>query len=174
MSQCVVNNFVGGSFIAGSTTACVETEDPSTGEALARVTSSNAKDVDHVVKMASHSLPSWKHMSIKGRIVFLERFKILLSTNVSELADIITKESGRTVHEAVIEVQQGIELLGWAISLSTVGLNRQYEEMGPGQNLSELRKALGIIVAVLPSSSPGNTLYLSILRTLQNIFVNIP
>lgn len=157
MSQCVViNNFVGGAFIAANSKQNSETVDPSTGEPIARITSSNAKDVDHVIKTAVASMPSWKHMTIKGRNVFLERFKILLSSNVSDLSDIVAKESGRSVQESLIEVQKGMELLGWAISLATVGINHHLEEMGPGQNLSELRKALGVVVAVLPASSPGN------------------
>ena len=59
--------------------------------------------------MAIEAFESWKKVSVPKRARILFKYQQLLINNKNELARIITKENGKTIEDALGEVQRGIE-----------------------------------------------------------------
>ena len=92
-------NCCNGEWLTG-TGAPLDVLDPATGEVLAQVAQSTAGDVDEAVLAAQDAFLSWRRTPATERIQYLFRYKQLLEQGIGELAEIISRECGKTVSEA--------------------------------------------------------------------------
>jgi hypothetical protein len=92
-------NFIGGEFVQGSATGSVAVVSPSTGETIALVPLSTAKDVADAVVVAKAAFEGWSGLTIKARAAIMFRFHSLVETHAQELAEIIVRENGKNITE---------------------------------------------------------------------------
>src|SRR3954464_13002342 len=66
-SRELVKNYIGGKWVEGSTGKTFESPNPATGEVLARLTISDASDVNKAVETAHTAFKSWRLMPAPRR-----------------------------------------------------------------------------------------------------------
>ena len=66
---------------------------------------------------AKAAFPGWSKTPIKERVQVFFRYKYLLEKNLQELAALISEENGKTIAEAIAEIEKCIELTEFACSL---------------------------------------------------------
>ena len=111
---------IGGEWVEAVSGQCFETENPATGEVLAKVAQGAAADVDKAVRAARKALddPSWKRMSAVDRSRLLQRLGDLIERDADELAVLECLDNGKpaTLTRAV-EVEGSIKTFryfaGW-------------------------------------------------------------
>jgi betaine-aldehyde dehydrogenase len=89
------NNFVGGKWVAtldGKTDAVIA---PATGEVIANVASSGAKDVDKAVKAAAKAFETWGKSSPAERAVCLNKFADAIEADRDNLIAIESRNVGK-------------------------------------------------------------------------------
>src|SRR5437763_13597520 len=84
---------------------------PSTGRVIARVPLGTAGDVDRAVRAAAAALPAWAETPAVERARVLFRFRERLTAHADELAQLVTREHGKTLGESRASVQRGIEVV---------------------------------------------------------------
>jgi len=99
-------NFIDGTFVDGGA-GCLEVLDPATGEKLAEQALADAADVDRAVAAARvlHESGGWcgRRPVERGRIV--RRMGDYLLERIDEIAPILTREAGKPLWEARLEVE---------------------------------------------------------------------
>src|SRR5271166_1532851 len=82
-------------------TATIITTNPASGEVLGELACASPEDVHAAVVRARAAQPQWQATPVSGRIAVLQRFQRLLSERRDEIAQLICREAGKPVAEAL-------------------------------------------------------------------------
>ncbi len=96
-----------------SLTAIVSRE-KSSGRVIGTVESVDPADVPAIVRRAADAQPEWAALGVRGRTAVLGRARGLLLDRMEEVAEILARETGKTVVEAVpMEVAPALDACRW-------------------------------------------------------------
>jgi len=150
----IINNFIGGYFIKSPSLKTENVYNPATKEVIAQVPLSRQADVEQAVKVARTAFMSWRQVSVprRGRILF--KYQQLLVENWESLAQLITKEHGKSYHEAYGEVQRGIECVEFAAGVPTLMMGRQLPDIATHVESGMYRYPIGVVGGITPFNFP--------------------
>ena len=87
----------------------INVTNPATNEVLSKVPLSTKQDLDAAVAHAQTAFKSWSALTIKARAALMFKLHMLINDNAQELAEIIVKENGKNITEALADVAKGNE-----------------------------------------------------------------
>ncbi len=87
---------------------------PVTGAEVGRFPAATAGTVDAAVERAREAAQWWAGLGFAGRKARLLRWNALIARQVGEMAELINRESGKPVAEAVVEITVAAEHVAWA------------------------------------------------------------
>jgi malonate-semialdehyde dehydrogenase (acetylating)/methylmalonate-semialdehyde dehydrogenase len=152
--QNLLRNYAGG-WISSDLEDCTNVTNPATGETLARVPKGTSKDVDLAVQAAASAYPEWRRTPPEERIQYLFRLKSLLESQVEELAQVCTKENGKTLAESRAELRRAIENVEVACGVPTLMQGYNLEDVAAGIDEVMIRQPLGVVAAITPFNFPA-------------------
>src|SRR5690348_3037305 len=85
--------------------------DPPHGRASAEVASGTAGDVDAAVQAARRAFADWSELAVSKRGEILGRAAHHVAAHVDELVPLLTREQGKTLRAARIEITMAIDTL---------------------------------------------------------------
>ncbi|MFL6129047.1 MAG: aldehyde dehydrogenase family protein [Mycobacteriales bacterium] len=91
-----------------------DSTDPATGELIGRFRVHDAATVRSTVDRARATAAWWAGLGFAGRAERLRAWRVLLAGKVAELAELVHREGGKPVADAVIEIASTVEHLSWA------------------------------------------------------------
>ena len=77
----------------------------------------------------------------------------LINENAQELAELIVKENGKNITEALADVAKGNETCEWSCGLPSIAPGRKLE-VSRGIHCEEKRVPLGVVGAIVPFNFP--------------------
>ena len=146
-------NFIAGNFMPLSSKT-LDVITPLTGSVLSVVPLSTAADLDLAVEAAKKAFPTWAATPIKERVQVFYRYKTLLEKHLKELATLVHEENGKTIEEAIAEVEKSIELIEFACSLPQL-VSGELLEVSKGVECRVERKPVGIVASIAPFNFPN-------------------
>jgi betaine-aldehyde dehydrogenase len=129
-------------------------DDPATGERVATLASSTAQDVDRAVTAAASAFrsSSWASSGqVRARV--LHGFADALRSNADALAELLTREQGKTIHEAHIEVHGAATMVDYYAGLARAVYGRSMV-LGPNVHGVVLREPCGVVAVITPWNWP--------------------
>jgi malonate-semialdehyde dehydrogenase (acetylating) / methylmalonate-semialdehyde dehydrogenase len=150
-----VPNYVNGQWVESKASEWLEVTNPATGEAIAKVPLSSAKEVGEAVEAAAAAFPEWRRTPPEDRIQPLFKLKQLLEGHIDELGRIITEENGKTFAEAKAELRRTIENVEVACGIPTMMQGYNLEDVARGIDETMIRQPLGVVAAITPFNFPG-------------------
>ncbi|MFA5833280.1 MAG: CoA-acylating methylmalonate-semialdehyde dehydrogenase [Bacteroidota bacterium] len=154
MSAAILSNYIAGSWQIKNGHNMLAVENPSTGEVISHVPLSGAKDVDEAVTAAQKALPAWSTMPIKERVQIFFRYRSLLEKHAQELAELVNKENGKILGEAMAEVEKSIELTEFACSMPQL-VSGEILEVSRGVECRIDRYPVGVVACITPFNFPA-------------------
>src|SRR5581483_10437928 len=154
MKYAPVQNFVNGQFVNASATQTLPVISPVDGTLLSIVPLSTSKDLDAAVRLAKIVFPVWSHTLIKERVQVFFRYKYLLEKNLQELAALVSEENGKTMSEAIAEIEKSIELTEFATSLPQL-VTGEVLEVSKGVECRTEHVPLGVVASIVPFNFPA-------------------
>lgn len=127
---------------------------PATGAVQARVALASQQTVDEAVASALKAFPAWSEQSALRRARVMFKFKELLDQHHQELAQIITREHGKVLSDAMGEVTRGIEIVEYACGAPNLLKTDFSDNIGGGIDNWNLRQPLGVCAGVTPFNFP--------------------
>src|SRR4051812_46882969 len=94
-----IKKLIGGQWGASRSSRSGSVYNPSNGGVIATVPFCTASEVDRAVRAAATSLPYWAETPVVERARVMFRFRDLLTANAEELANLVTREHGKTLAE---------------------------------------------------------------------------
>jgi malonate-semialdehyde dehydrogenase (acetylating)/methylmalonate-semialdehyde dehydrogenase len=150
----VLDLWIDGRRVPGSSGRTGEVFDPARGEVVRRVPFAGAEEVGAAVAAAKAAFPAWRDTPPLRRARVLERFRALLEANRDALARTITEEHGKTLSDAAGSLQRGIEVVEFATGIPHLLKGHVGEDVGKGVDCHTLLQPLGVCVGITPFNFP--------------------
>ena len=154
MKYAPVQNYINGQFVNASAEETLPVISPIDGTLLSTVPMSAPKDLDAAVRSAKIAFSAWSHTPIKERVQVFFRYKYLLEKHLHELAELVSEENGKTMGEAIAEIEKCIELTEFATSLPQL-VTGEVLEVSKGVECRTEHVPLGVVASIVPFNFPS-------------------
>ena len=154
MKYPALKNYINGQYVAASTTRTLPVISPLDGNLLSEVPMSTKEDLHTAVEAALAAFPKWSKTPIKERVQVFFRYRTLLEKNIQELAALCSEENGKTIGEAIAEVEKCIELTEFATSLPQL-ITGELLEVSRGVECRTEHVPLGVVASIVPFNFPA-------------------
>lgn len=149
-----IRNFIAGNFIAAEASRSLNVISPLDGKMLSTVPMSSSKELNDAVSAAMKAFPGWSKTPIKERVQVFFKYKFLLEKNLQELAQLVQEENGKTIGEAIAEIEKCIELTEFACSLPQL-ITGEILEVSKGVECRTEHVPLGVVASIVPFNFPS-------------------
>lgn len=139
---------------------CIVNTNPATGEVISRVPCTPIEELDEKVALAKAAAPAWMAMEASERVALLKKGLEQLSTKTEELQQMITKEMGKPLTEAVEEVEEALDKDEF---LDILEASLQPKTHGSSV---VVRQALGVVAILSPWNYPADEILFLMLPSL--------
>jgi len=132
----------------------LEVKNPATNEIIQNVSTVGEQETAKAIESAKNAYKYWKKTTVDDRIKYLKKVSSLLNDISEDLAVLITKENGKPITDARMEVKDGIDFIDWYIEEA----RRVYGDVLPASHeekqLLVLEEPVGVCAAITPWNFP--------------------
>ncbi len=150
-----VTHWIGGRTVPSCSGRSGPIWDPATGEVQGRVAFASAEEVDQAVAVARQAFPSWRATALSKRADIMFRLRELVDRNRRNLADLLTREHGKTVPDALGEVSRGLENIEFACGIANLLKGGFSEQISRNVDVCQIRQPLGVVAGITPFNFPA-------------------
>jgi malonate-semialdehyde dehydrogenase (acetylating)/methylmalonate-semialdehyde dehydrogenase len=147
-------NYIDGKFTDVASARKLDVVSPIDGVLLSAVPMSVQADLDGAVTAAKKAFRSWSRTPIKERVQVFFRYKQLLENSMQELAALCSEENGKTISEAIAEIEKSIELTEFACSMPQL-VTGEILEVSRGVECRTEQVAIGVVASIVPFNFPS-------------------
>jgi len=149
------HHYVGGQHVNGTSGRFADVYNPATGEVQSKVALASAAEVRTAVENSRDALQSWAHTPPARRAQVMFKFRDLLVQHTDELAELISKEHGKTLPDAKGEVGRGLEVVEFACGIPHLLKGEFTESAANGVDVHSVRQPVGICAGITPFNFPA-------------------
>src|ERR1044071_1398779 len=148
-------NFIGGEWVSAKSGQAMRNSNPAdTREVVAEYPVSGKHDALAAIEAATNAHPGWAGMTPVARGRVLSKASQILESRKAELAELLTREEGKTLAESTGEVQRAIDVFRFFGGISyTLGGQTIPHDL-PQQLLYTRREPLGVVGLITPWNFP--------------------
>jgi len=128
---------------------------PATGEIVAEVDFAGIEDVDRAVASAKSAAAEWRSTPLSRRAEVMFHLRDLIVRNRSQLAEIISRENGKTIADALGEVARGLENVEFACGIPNLLKGGYTEQASRGVDVYQIRQPIGVVAGITPFNFPA-------------------
>ncbi len=155
MAVQILNHYIGGEAVKGTSGRFGEVFNPATGEISAKVPFAGRDDVDRAVSAAAAAFPEWSAVTPQQRARVMFAFRDLINANMGELAAIITAEHGKTIADATGSITRGLEVVEFACGIPHLLKGDYTDSVGTEIDSWSMRMPLGVCAGITPFNFPA-------------------
>ncbi|WP_090618785.1 aldehyde dehydrogenase family protein [Natrinema salaciae] len=153
-AEQVYGHHIDGDWTDGDGDETFESENPATGETLARFQQGTESDVDAALAAAEDAAEEWRELSYIDRAEYLWDIYHELRERTDELAEIVTKECGKEISEGRADVIEAYHMVEWAAG----NARHPHGDVIPSEigskDASMRRKPRGVVGCITPWNFP--------------------
>ena len=154
-----IHHFIAGKAHPGggkpSSSRTADVFNPATGEVDAKVDLAGPAELEAAIASAKSAQPAWAATNPQRRARVMMRYVELLNANIKPLAELMSREHGKTVADSVGDIQRGLEVAEFAIGIPQLAKGEFTDGAGPNIDMYSLRQPIGIGVGITPFNFPA-------------------
>ncbi|MFC7045995.1 NAD-dependent succinate-semialdehyde dehydrogenase [Halobacteriaceae archaeon GCM10025711] len=127
---------------------------PATGEQIETYEEHTPADVDATLERAEDAFDDWQHRPVREREELLAEAGAVLRENKREYAELMTREMGKPVTQAVSEVEKCAWACDHYAEHASAYLEPEHHPSPPGTTAKTVYEPLGPVLAVMPWNFP--------------------
>ncbi|MFJ8063217.1 aldehyde dehydrogenase family protein [Psychrobacillus sp. NPDC096426] len=127
---------------------------PATGEVVDQVYLVGKEETEQAIAAAEDAFPLWSNLTAEQRSGYLESVVVKLKEKKEYLAQIITKEMGKTIHNARNEVNSTIAFFKWYAEEARRVYGNTLPASATNKRMSVIRQPVGVVAAITPWNFP--------------------
>src|SRR5215212_4490620 len=151
----LLENWIGGEWVAPDTDDVQDVWDPASGDVLARVPISGAEEIDRAARAAHDAWREWSDTPVMQRARVMFRLADLYERHLDELGELVVRENGKSIDEGKGEVRRGIDVIEFAAGMPTLMQGGTVENVSRGVDTELFRHPLGVVAAITPFNFPA-------------------
>jgi malonate-semialdehyde dehydrogenase (acetylating)/methylmalonate-semialdehyde dehydrogenase len=150
-----LKHYINGQHVSGSSGRFGDVFNPATGEVQARVPLASKEEFDMAVKIAAEAQPAWGAVNPQRRARVMMKFVDLLHRDMDKLAEVLSREHGKTFPDAKGDVQRGLEVAEYCIGAPQMLKGEFTDSAGPGIDMYSMKQPLGVCGGITPFNFPA-------------------
>ncbi|ORY72407.1 succinate-semialdehyde dehydrogenase [Leucosporidium creatinivorum] len=162
----------------GGRGALVDSINPANGELLARVRQASAEDTEDTLVAAREAYKQWRTVPAPRRGLVLQDIGRALEEKRDDLGAVVSLEMGKIKSEGRGEVQEIIDIVGYAVGLSRSIGGSVFPSERPNHFITEVANPLGVVGVIsafnFPTAVYGWNLSLSLVNGNATIWKPAP
>ena len=148
-------HYINGEHVAGKSGRFQDVFNPSTGEVSAKTPLATTAEVEDAIAVAQAAFPEWSATSIVQRSRIMARFTQLLYEKQPELAELVSREHGKVIEDAMGSVLRGIEVAEFACGIPHYQKGEFSDNASRDIDIFSMRKPLGVVAGITPFNFPA-------------------
>ncbi len=128
--------------------------DPASGKQTGEVAFADAAMVDTAARSAAIAYETWKDSPLTRRQNIMFAFRELVANHRVDLARAVSKEHGKTMDDALGEVQRGLEVVEFVTNIAHLLKGEYSEQVSTGVDTYSLRQPIGVVAGITPFNFP--------------------
>jgi len=154
MSQ-KIKILINGNFTESKTKNYLPVENPASQEILAEVPLTELSEIDEAIEAAAEAFKIWKEVATPERARLFLKYQHLLKEHQKEIAEILSRENGKTFADAMGDVWRGIEVVEHACNIPTLMMGETVENVARGVDTYSYIQPLGVCAGITPFNFPA-------------------
>jgi aldehyde dehydrogenase (NAD+) len=151
--MAVRENFIGGSWTAGSE-AAPDINPSDTADVVGQYARADRGQVEAAVQAAADALPAWSQTTGQFRHDILDRAAAEILARRGELADLLAREEGKTLAEALGEVDRAARVIQYHSAQALMPVGDVVESVRTGIRVDVTREPVGVVGVITPWNFP--------------------
>jgi malonate-semialdehyde dehydrogenase (acetylating)/methylmalonate-semialdehyde dehydrogenase len=128
---------------------------PATGDVIGRAAFASSAEVDQAVAAAKWAFVNWRSTPLSRRAEVMFRLRDLIVQNRERIAEVITRENGKTTSDALGEVARALENVEFACGIPNLLKGGYSEQSSHGVDVYQIRQPLGVVAGITPFNFPA-------------------
>lgn len=147
-------HFINGEWSA-SGDGTIKVMNPATGDRVGTVPNGGEDEATQAVEAAAAAFPAWSKTTAYHRAELLMKWHDLLLANKQEVAEIMTKEMGKPLAEAIGEIEYSASFISWFAEEGKRVYGRTIPASKDGKRIQINKQPVGVVVSITPWNFPA-------------------
>ena len=149
----LIKHYINGEDIEGGSRQG-DVYNPAIGEVVSKVTLGDLEVVNNAIEGCKKVLEKWRYTTPAKRASIMFNYKKLLEDNSARIAEMVSKEHGKTIEDAKGSLQRGIEVVEYACGIPNLLKGEYSNQVGSGIDTFSMKQELGICAGITPFNFP--------------------
>ena len=150
-----IGHWINGKLVAGPSGRFADIMNPATGEVQARVALATVEELNSAIADAAKAQIGWAATNPQRRARVMMAFGALINQHMEKLAELVSREHGKTLPDARGDVQRGLEVIEVCMGAPAFLKGEMTDNAGPGIDIYAMRQALGVVAGITPFNFPA-------------------
>ncbi|AQU80089.1 MULTISPECIES: NAD-dependent succinate-semialdehyde dehydrogenase [Planococcus] len=133
----------------------IEVINPATGEVVGSVPNGGEQEATTAIEAAALAFPEWSKTTAYHRAELLMKWHDLLLEHKKEIGEILTKEMGKPLSEAIGEVEYSASFVSWFAEEGKRMYGRTIPASKEGKRIQINKQPVGVVVSITPWNFPA-------------------
>ena len=133
----------------------IDVMNPATGEQVGTVPNGGEEEATKAIEAAAAAFPDWSKTTAYHRAELLMKWHDLLLENKQEVAEIMTKEMGKPLAEAIGEIEYSASFVSWFAEEGKRMYGRTIPASKEGKRIQINKQPVGVVVSITPWNFPA-------------------
>lgn len=133
----------------------IEVTNPATGEVVGTVPNGGEEEATAAIEAASAAFPEWSKTTAYHRAELLMKWHDLLLEHKEEIGEILTKEMGKPLAEAIGEIEYSASFVSWFAEEGKRMYGRTIPASKEGKRIQINKQPVGVVVSITPWNFPA-------------------
>lgn len=148
-------HYLNGKLVKGTSGRFADVYNPATGDVQAKVPLATVDELNAAVADAAEAQVKWAATNPQRRARVMMKFAALINENMDKLAELVSREHGKTLPDARGDVQRGLEVVEVCMGAPHMLKGEFIDNGGPGIDLYSMRQPLGVVAGITPFNFPA-------------------
>ncbi|MBS0124413.1 CoA-acylating methylmalonate-semialdehyde dehydrogenase [Thetidibacter halocola] len=150
-----LSHYINGQRVKGTSGRFADVYNPATGEIQAKVPLASVEEMNAAVAAAAEAQVGWGATNPQRRARVMMKFGQLINEHMDELAELVSREHGKTLPDGRGDVQRGLEVVEVCMGAPSLLKGEFTDSGGPGIDLYSMRQPLGVVAGITPFNFPA-------------------
>ncbi|ANU27704.1 NAD-dependent succinate-semialdehyde dehydrogenase [Planococcus versutus] len=133
----------------------IDVLNPATGEILGSVPNGGEREATQAIEAAAAAFPEWSKTTAYHRAEVLMKWHDLLLEHKQEIGEILTKEMGKPLAEAIGEIEYSASFVSWFAEEGKRMYGRTIPATKEGKRIQINKQPVGVVVSITPWNFPA-------------------
>ena len=150
-----LTHHINGEHLKGTSGRVGDVLNPATGEIQGKCPLAAKSEVNKAIEIAAAAQPYWAAINPQRRSRVMMKFVELLNRDMQKLAEVLSREHGKTLPDAAGDVQRGLEVVEFCTGAPHHLKGEYTDSAGPGIDMYSMKQPLGVAAGITPFNFPA-------------------